>query len=85
MTIVSKQPPLKVVSLLLISAIPVGVLFSWLWREWLIFAFVTSWFLLLSGGLLLSFKHPVVHAAAVGAAIGAFIGSLIGISSLLSS
>jgi hypothetical protein len=76
--------PVKVVSLLLASAIPVGVLFSWLWQEWLLFAAVASVLLLLSGGLLFSSKNPIVHATVLGVATGAFVGSLVGISGLIS-
>jgi membrane protein DedA with SNARE-associated domain len=47
------------------------------------FAAVTSVLLLLSGGLLFSSKHPIVHATVLGVATGAFVGSLVGISGLI--
>ncbi len=69
---------------LLLSGLPTGFFFSWLWQAWLLPALVISCLLLLGGGLLLSAKQPVVHAISVGVTAGAFVGSLIGISSLLS-
>ncbi|TXH73724.1 MAG: hypothetical protein E6Q82_12875 [Thiobacillus sp.] len=74
----------KAIPLLAASAIAAGFLFSWLWREWFMFALTSSVFLLLSGGLLLSSKQTTIQAVVLGAAIGAFVGSAIGISSLLS-
>jgi hypothetical protein len=70
--------------LLVLPGISSGLLFSWLWQSWLLFAIAISAFLLMSGGLLLSLKHPVAHAVALGGAAGAFIGSLVGVSRYIS-
>lgn len=69
---------------LLLSALPTGFFFSWLWQAWLLLALAVSCLLLFGGGLFLSAKQPVPHAISVGVAAGAFVGSLVGISSLLS-
>jgi len=74
---------LKPVLFLLLSGLPTGFFFSWLWQAWLLLAVAVSCLLLLGGGMLFSAKQPVAHAISVGVAAGAFIGSLVGISNLL--
>ncbi len=73
----------KVILLLAVSTLLGGALFSWLWQRDFLLALVLSFLLLSGGGLLLSFKKPVLQAVAVGAAIGAFVGSLIAVSIIL--